>query len=301
MSFGRTSFFVLVATLLFSVPSAASAASDNCPPSRRSTSPGTVTDPQLTEISGIVSGRRNAHTWWVHNDSGDTARVFALGAKGNVRRVYSLDGASATDWEDLAIGPGPRKGVNYLYMADIGDNAAARPEVVIYRVAEPKVTNGSRPLTLGKVAAFHLLYPDGPRDAEALLVDTVTRDVFIIGKRYQGGTVHIFRMPPKLKSGSTSTLVDVGTITLPKGIPNAITGGDIAPNGGGILLRTYGTVRLFTRGKKQSVPSALAGVSCVVDSPIESQGEAIGFDRNGKGFVTVGEGANREINHVSLR
>src|SRR6478736_9611993 len=66
-------------------------------------SAGPITDPALTEISGIHVGVRNSGVWWVHNDSGDTARVFALDATGAVRGTYSLAGASAVDWEDMTV------------------------------------------------------------------------------------------------------------------------------------------------------------------------------------------------------
>jgi hypothetical protein len=46
---------------------------------------GPITDPALKELSGIHVGVRNPATWWVHNDSGDTARVFALDGTAAVR------------------------------------------------------------------------------------------------------------------------------------------------------------------------------------------------------------------------
>src|SRR5689334_130260 len=158
---------------------------------------GPVTDPALTEISGIHAGVRNPAVWWVHNDSGDTARVFALDGTGAVRGTYSLTGATAVDWEDIAVVPGATPGSGTIYAADIGDNARARTEVQLYRVAEPDVpaTGPAVTTALGGVETLHLTYPDGPHDAETLMVDPPTGDVVIVTKLLTGGTVGVYRAP----------------------------------------------------------------------------------------------------------
>ena len=99
---------------------------------------GPITDPALTEISGIHAGVRNPGIWWVHNDSGDTARVFAMNGSGAVRGTFSLTGATAIDWEDITVVAGATPGSGTIYAADIGDNARTRTEIQLYRVAEPE-------------------------------------------------------------------------------------------------------------------------------------------------------------------
>ncbi len=78
----------------------------------------------MGESSGLVVSKKNPNTIWVNNDSGDTARLFAISTTGALRGIYALDGATAFDWEDIAMGPGPKKNVPYLYVGDTGDNAA---------------------------------------------------------------------------------------------------------------------------------------------------------------------------------
>ncbi|NLT76895.1 MAG: hypothetical protein GXX98_10255, partial [Planctomycetes bacterium] len=68
---------------------------------------GIVRTPLIQEASGLVASRKNPGVLWVHNDSGDTARVFAIDTRGNLLGVCSVTGAKARDWEDIAIGPGP--------------------------------------------------------------------------------------------------------------------------------------------------------------------------------------------------
>ena len=68
--------------------------------------------------------------------------------------ALTLAGADAVDWEDIAAQDG------VLYVGDIGDNAARRPEIVVYRLSEPGAA--------GDVEAERLVlhYADGPHDAE---------------------------------------------------------------------------------------------------------------------------------------
>ena len=49
-----------------------------CPTFHPGTQVGTVAHGSLDEISGLVVSRQNAGVLWVHNDSGDSARVFAM-------------------------------------------------------------------------------------------------------------------------------------------------------------------------------------------------------------------------------
>jgi hypothetical protein len=68
--------------------------------------------------------------------------------------------------------------VHYLYIGDIGDNQAKCADITVYRVAEPKVGAAAAfgTMSTGAAQAIGLTYPDGPRDAETLLVDPLTRD-----------------------------------------------------------------------------------------------------------------------------
>ena len=88
--------------------------------------PGTVASDAITEASGIAASPRFDNVYWVHNDSGDSARVFAIAGTGQTIGEYALSGATAIDWEDIAAGLGPTAGVSYLYLGDIGDNAGGR-------------------------------------------------------------------------------------------------------------------------------------------------------------------------------
>ena len=262
---------------------------------------GTIASNALAETSGIAASRRASGVWWVHNDSGDRARVFAIGNDGRDLGEFDLAGAAAVDWEDIAVGPGPSAGTSSLYLADIGDNAKSRSSVQVYRVAEPLVDPAAAPgppQTLDGVATLNLTYPDGPHDAEALLVDPNTGDLFVVTKDLVGGVAQVFRAPANLASGSTTALTQVATVSL--GAGQGVTGADVTRAGDVVALRTYLSVVLYPRPAGQSLAQAFTHASCAGSAPpfgsatpaSERQGEAIGFTPDGRGYVTVSEGAH---------
>jgi hypothetical protein len=258
------------------------------------TTPGTVASSALTEISGIAASRRTAGVYWVHNDSGDTARVFAVGADGRDLGEFALSGAGAVDWEDIAAGPGPVPGTPYLYLADIGDNAQSRASVQVYRIPEPLVDPSvapGPPQTVNGVATLAFTYPDGAHDAEGFLVDPTTGELFVVTKDLVGGVTQVYRAPADLASGSTTVLAHVATV--PLGFLHGVTGADVTPNGDVVALRTYVSVVLFPRPAGQSLAAAFSQASCEgASSASEQQGEAIGFTADGRGYLTVSEGAH---------
>lgn len=280
----------LVVTTGTSTP-AANAVAAACTGQLVAANAGTVSGSTLKEISGIDVGVANPSLYWVHNDSGDTARVFALGPTGVTRATYTLSGASAVDWEDIAVGGGPIAGVSYLYTADIGDNARSRSEIVVYRVPEPTV-GASGTFALSGVAALRLRYPDGPHNAEALLVDPQTGELVIVEKTSAGGTARVYQAPGGLQAGSVTTLTLVGTLSLPAGSTNLVTGADLSPDGSQLAVRTYAQVLLWNRATGSAIWAPFATAPCTGPVPSESQGEAIAFAANGRGYVTVSEGTN---------
>lgn len=89
-------------------------------------------DRSINESSGIAASRRNANLLWSHNDSGDGLFIYGFDRQGKHRGVWRIAGASAMDWEDIAVGPGPKSCQSYIYIGDIGDNAKKRDEIVVY-------------------------------------------------------------------------------------------------------------------------------------------------------------------------
>ncbi len=240
---------------------------------------------QIDEASGIADSRSMPGTLWVEQDSGNPAELTLLGYDGHVRGKLSIPNATNRDWEDISIGPGPQANVNYLYIAEIGDNAAQYGQYTVYRLPEPQNLTAA----VGPVERINFKYPDGARDAEALLVDPQTRDLYIVSKRE--AKVHLYRLAyPQ----STS---DVMTAELLGDLPYTyITGGAFSPNGSEIVLRSYTNIVHWNRKSGQSVANAMR-LTAATDLPyrFEPQGEAICFDRENKGYFTLSEKANNMI------
>jgi hypothetical protein len=255
---------------------------------------GTLASPEMNEVSGLAVSAENPSTLWAHNDSGDIARVFAIAPTGALRGIYTLNGATALDWEDMAIGPGPEPETWYLYLGDIGDNAQARPNIVVYRVAEPDVVGDGGTYPLEGVDALTLQYPDGPHDAEALMVDPRSGELYIVIKHLAGGRAAVYRAPPNLGAGSTTVLERVDEVDLGIGLLNAVTAADISRDGSTIAVRTYGGVTLWDRGDR-TVVAALDTKSCRGPIPFEIQGETLALGPGGRSYFTVSEGVNAPL------
>lgn len=247
---------------------------------------GTVDSPALDEISGAAVSHNHEGVIWVHNDSGNDPEVFAIDAAGTELGRVSLPDLSARDWEDMALGPGPDPARDYLYLADIGDNRGTRDEVLIHRIPEPDPAAGL--VTGGET--LHVTYPDGPTEAETLLVDPVSGDMLIVGKAISGQTP-VHALPGNADWSLPQVAAYVGEIGL--GTFAVATGGDAGFDI--ILIRTYDEVFMWERRPGEDLAAGLASPPCRVASVDETQGEAIALASDETSFFTVSEGENQPV------
>jgi hypothetical protein len=268
---------------------------------------GTVAEPRIVELSGLAASRLHPGVLWAHNDSGGAPELYAMGEDGTALGAYPVEGATATDWEDMASGPGPDGEGDFLYVGDIGDNAAARPSVTVYRVPEPDAAPAAPGEPLPGAVAIDLVYPAGPSDAEALLIDPASGDLVIVSKSVTGASRVLTADAAALVAGAPVTLVDRGGLQVPTptvpgpGFPGTlVTGGDVSPDGSIVLLRTYQSVLAFPRADGQTVAEALLGQPCFALQAEEAQGEAVAFTGDGTAYVTMSEGPNVPVNRVEL-
>jgi autotransporter-associated beta strand protein len=257
---------------------------------------GTLQNSSIGEASGIVASRLNTNVLWTHNDSGNAAQIFAMTPAGASLGTYTLSGTSNFDWEDIATGPGPTAGTNYLYVGDIGDNAAIRSTVTVYRVAEPTVSDTqSPPVTMSVSGAVSLTfaYPNGRHDAESLFVDPLTRDLYIVSKR--DAQKFVYRAPYPQATSGTTTMQLVATLNN----ANWITAADISVDGSRIIMRAGATDTglMYTRPAGGTIADAFAAAPVAIPLLAENQGEAIGFDPFGRGYYTTSEGVGAPIHY----
>ena len=107
---------------------------------------GHIENPNITEASGIVESIQNQHVFWVHNDRNNQNRIFSFNTTGKNLGEFYLYGVENRDWEDIAIGPGPEEGIEYLYIGEFGDNNSEHEFKYIYRIKEPIVHFNQNPV-----------------------------------------------------------------------------------------------------------------------------------------------------------
>jgi hypothetical protein len=293
------------------------AQSTGCAAWSRQPAIGKLPSSALNEISGLVVSRKNSTATtsllWLHNDSGDTARVFAVAvdAVGPPRLVatYTLDGVTADDWEDLALGPAPGRSGDFLYLGDIGNNFNREPRrstVQIYRIAEPTVdlARTDQQLTVADAERIELSYEGGKVfDCEALLVDPQSGELLMITKDIFAGPSYVFRAPPiaaPLGPVVLTPVKDCQHVPLALSFPDrehpAVTGADISAAGDAIIVRAYSGIFLWNRLKGESIGAALGREPCPLPAAAEPQGEAVGFSPDAATYYTISEGVGVDIN-----
>lgn len=285
---------------------ATNAAAQECPTRGSTTSPGSLPDSpiSLDEVSGLVASRSNTGVLWVIEDSGANPQVHAITPAGRFLATYTLSGATNTDWEDIARGPGPVEGQSYLYISDTGDNDRERSEVVLYRVAEPAVSASQAYLssTLSGVETFRLRYPGTKYDCETLLVDPLTGDRFLVTRdREDSGTTRVFRALDTQVSGTLATMAQVASFASPL----QVKAGDVTADGRFIAVRSHdlddesGTVYEWQRPAGGTLSDAFATTPCTLAAPAENQGESLGYDVDDAALLFASEGDEEPIRRLA--
>ena len=228
-----------------------------------------VEDPRLAELSGLaVTGS----ALWAMSDGGTRVELHQIDPDTCAVVGSRSAGVNPFDPEDLAVGPDES-----LWVADTGDNERGRDTVAVV-VLPPQ----------GESRLHRLTYPDGPHDAEALLIDARGRPVVIT--KEVGRPAGVYRTAQAPEGVGPTTLVRVGEVTLPSsdtpGGPigeigsRVVTGAAVSVDGSVVALRTYTDAWLYPVSRGDFV-GALTGKPVRVPLPDEPQGEALAFDRDG--------------------
>ena len=193
-------------------------------------------DKRIDESSGMAASRRYPGCLWTHNDSGDSARLFLLDAQGKTLSEIIVRGASARDWEDMAIASDGQQ--NWVYVGDIGDNLEVHPGITIYRFSEPEIDVNNPPAQLTvSCEKMTLTYPDAPRNTETLIA-APNGQLLIVTKSLDETLV--FQTPEPFKAGEKQQLQKLGEIEMPEGFRKRMTtAGDISPDGKKLVVITY--------------------------------------------------------------
>nr|WP_232211781.1 hypothetical protein [Saccharomonospora halophila] len=246
------------------------------------------TDDRLDEVSGLAA--RDGDVYAV-NDGGTRVEVFVLDDGCAVRDVLRHP-TDPYDVEDLALGPD-----GTLWLGDTGDNRRRRETVALHAV--PRGTDRD-----AGAALYRLTYPDGPHDAEALVVDEdgvphiITKDVL--------GPSAVYRPAGPLTAPGPTPLDKVGTVShTPTDTPGGpvggvgstlITGAALARGGSVLAVRTYTDAYLYPVDDGD-LPAALERQPVRIPLPDEPQGESLAFTDDGA-LLSVSEGVGSPLRVV---
>lgn len=232
----------------------------------------------IDEASGIADSKRIPGYLWVEEDSNNPNFLYLLGHDGKHGKKMFLKGLNNRDWEDLVLSKGPEAGANYLYLADIGDNYLQHAAYVIYRFKEPALATD----TVSEFEKIRFKYPDGSHNAEAILVDETSHDIFVFTKTETTSKIYKIAYPQSLIDTTTATLE--GELPFPQVVSAAAS-----PGMNELIVKTYTSLNYFSRQVGEKIPESLKRQPVALKYQWELQGEAICFKNDNSGFFTLSE------------
>jgi hypothetical protein len=261
-----------------------------------------IQSPAITEASGLAVSPSNGSFLWVLNDSGAAADLHLMTQQGVDRGEIRIANAKNCDWEDLCsftLGGQP-----YLLIADTGDNQSHRPVVTLYLLREPKLP-AKNTVCSGSVDALSQInfrFEDGPRDCEAVAVDTVSQQIILISKRTQ--PPGIYTLPLSLKPPSRGDILTARRIgSIPAAalgsswvaFSNQPVGMDFSPDRLLAAIVTYKRVFLFSRQPRETWMEAFSRKPLTLAPHHLEQAESVAFSKDGKSLYVVSEGKNSPL------
>jgi hypothetical protein len=225
----------------------------------------------ITEASGITHSTTQPGNFWVQEDSGNPSQLYLINNNGELIHKSYVKNATNRDWEDIAIAG------NQLFIADIGDNSLIYPDYTVYSFTEPAVPAD----TISTTKAIRFKYPDGAHDAEALLVDPSSKDIFIITKRDNPSKVYKLVYP---YSQAMNVAITAGTLNY-----SSVTAAALSPDGKEVIIKTYTDLYYYTKNSNEAINETLQKAYLKIPYTLEPQGEAISFASDNSGFYTLSE------------
>jgi hypothetical protein len=232
-----------------------------------------LADERIGESSGLALSHRHPHVVWTANDSGDSARVFAVDTRTGQTVGAHRFGGEVRDVEALAMTPDGR-----VLVGDIGDNGASRSSVRVYSFAEPALGESS-----GPTESWQLTYPDGPHDAESLAVNPTTGRVYVVTKAQAGA---VYALPAHPSRSGTNRLTKVAAA------PAVATDAVFLADGSALAVRTYLALLLLDGLDFHRVASA--------PLPLQPQGESLALAPDGQGLLAGSEGRHSLVQEVAV-
>ncbi|MEQ8954897.1 MAG: hypothetical protein RL120_12260 [Gammaproteobacteria bacterium] len=220
----------------------------------------------IAEMSGIIR-QYGSDIYWVHNDSGDQPRIFAIDLDGNTvvpdalrDRFYGdqpepgkspwpgihIEGAENVDWEDMAS-----DGL-HLYLADVGNNFNNRRDLGIYQVRwteigekESAAVNRHIPVSYPEQDSF----PSANRHFDSESLFFANGSLYLITKHRMPLPSNAMAPGANLYRLDTMDEDQDNSLTLIDHHPGvtAATAADLSPNNSRLAVLTYSALWVFER------------------------------------------------------
>lgn len=243
--------------------------------------PTVIQSSSVIEASGMAFSRLDPTCLWIHNDSGDEAVIYAINAtSGKQTARVELAGATAVDWEDMAIFT--IEGQSKMLLADVGDNLSQRDSVTLYLLDEPDPRKDAN-ISQTAYDPITIRYPDGPRNCEAVWADATREQIYLAEKATLPWAGVYSLSWSKLSPDSNSPVELRREVSL--AVP-MITGADHDPHTGELWIINYWQAFRFKRNESETVASQLSVVPTSIPLPRLKQIESVGVDAQSRIWVT---------------
>lgn len=257
---------------------------------------GVIEYSKLDENSGMVVGLENPDIIWAIND-GKSNEIYGFDKFGKSRTIINFKKDllnNDSDVEDIAIlriG-----GLSYIALADIGDNDSNRETCNILLVPEPNSKSLDKEVEIKSkdIIKIEFNYNDGARDAECLLADPISHNLYIVSKRELNARLYELKFP--FDNNKTNTFQFISTFPFgnnPDKDFTGVTAGDISKDGTKILIKDYNNIWYFQKLENESIVKALSKspqkIKAYSYSLEEPQGESVCWEFDNSGFYTASE------------
>ncbi|MDZ4287579.1 MAG: hypothetical protein U0984_06455 [Prosthecobacter sp.] len=267
-------------------------------------------DKRINESSGIALGLRDPSIFWTLNDSGGEPCIFAVDRQGKTRAKVRIRDAANFDWEDLATGR-DAQGNPCVFVGDIGDNFQLRPTVQIYQLDEPVLppaAEAGKEIESTKPQIWRFSYPDGPRNAESLLVHPITGRLYTISKSEEGHSA-LYAFPQPLMKDKAMVLEKVialefpATVRVGKRPKDAcqVTAACFAPDGRRLIIATYSYLHEWQIDDGEPLATALTRPATVIKPVLLAQLEAICYDADRRSLWLTSERLPTPLYRISRK
>jgi hypothetical protein len=265
-----------------------------------------IESPEINESSGLAASRCQTEVLWTHNDSGDDAFIFAINYRGERLGTWKVTGATNTDWEDIAAFR-DKNGECFLYIGEIGDNKRTRGEFKIYRVREPRISDGDKssskknPLETEPAETIKFSYPDMRHDAETLMVHPVSGDIYVLSKRVSGAST-VYKLRNDSNRSEINVLEKIADLSVPAVPDGLLTGGDISPDGKSVIVCDYfNAYEIVLPNSAKQFDEIWKEKPETVELGPREIGEAVCYSSDGRFVFATSEKVNQPLVRVARR